>query len=260
MSFVEYQQAIFVAVALFVGMILVLTLGRRVGVRQRERMMEGGAAGIGAVEAAIFALLGLMIAFTFQGAASRLDMRRMLIVEEANNIGTAWLRIDVLPAAAQPGMRDLFRQYLDSRLETYRKIPDMAAVKKELDHSAQLQGEIWKVAVASLNSGAPIAVNLMPALNQMFDIVTTRTMSAQMHPPLVLFVMLAFLAFAAAFLAGHGMSGSKVYSWVHAIGFAATLAITVFVIVDMEYPRIGLIRVDSMDQVLIDLRLGMNKS
>ncbi len=259
MNFIEGQKAVLVALALFTGMILILKFGLRVGVRQRERMMEGGAAGIGAVEAAIFAMLGLMIAFTFQGAASRLDARRMLIVEEANNIGTAWLRIDVLPAAAQPGMHDLFRQYLDSRLETYRRIPDMVAVKMELDHSVQLQGEIWKVAVAN-QSGNPVVVSLMPALNQMFDIVTTRTMAAQMHPPVVLFIMLAFLAFAAAFLAGHGMSGGKQYSLIHAIGFAATLAVIVFVIVDMEYPRIGLIRVDATDQVLRDLRQSMGES
>src|SRR6185295_5947474 len=106
-------------------------LGRRVGARRRAVIMAGGAAGIGAVEAAIFALLGLLIAFTFQGASARFDARRELIVQEANNVGTAWLRIGLLPDSAKPVMRELFRKYLDSRLETYRKVPDMVAVQAE---------------------------------------------------------------------------------------------------------------------------------
>jgi len=246
------------ALGLFAGILFMVELGRRMGARLRARIMEGGAAGVGAVEASIFALLGLLIAFTFQGASARFDGRRELIVQEANNIGTAWLRIDLLPANAQPAMRELFRKYLDSRLETYRKIPDVAAVKAELDRTAQLQIEIWKVAIAGQKEdGQVVVVGLLPALNQMFDIVTTRTMAAKTHPPAIVFFMLAMLAFVAAFMAGHGMSASKVRSWIHSLGFAAILGFTVFVIMDLEYPRLGFIRVDSFDQVLMDLRQSM---
>lgn len=241
-----------------VALLLMIELGRRVGARQRACLMAGGAAGIGTVEAAIFALLGLLIAFTFQGALSRFDARRAMIVEEANNIGTAWLRLDLLPAGAQPAMRDLFRQYLDSRLESYRKIPDLIAAKAELDRSIKLQGDIWQTAIANQKEGGqPVVVSLLPALNAMFDIASTRVMATQMHPPTIVFAMLAIVACAAAFFAGHGMSGSKSRSWVHNLGFAAVLALTVFVILDMEFPRIGLIRIDSFDQVLLDLRQNM---
>jgi hypothetical protein len=220
--------------------------------------VEGGEAGVGAVEAAIFGLLGLLIAFTFQGASARFDGRRELIVQEANNIGTAWLRIDLLPASAQPLMRELFQKYLDSRVETYRKIPDMVAVKAEQDRTAQLQNEIWKVAIAGQKEvGQAVVVGLLPALNEMFDIVTTRTMASKTHPPPIVFAMLALMACAAAFMAGHGMSGSEVRSWVHSLGFAVILTITVYVILDMEYPRLGFIRVDSFDQLLVDLRQSM---
>jgi hypothetical protein len=257
MGLFEMESSVF-ALVLLGGMVLMVELGRRVGVRQRAKLMEGGAAGVGAVEAAIFALLGLLIAFTFQGAASRFDGRRDLIVQEANNIGTAWLRIDVLPASAQPAMRELFRKYLDSRLETYRKIPDMTAVRAELACTAQLQTEIWQLAMASHKEGMQgVGVILLPALNQMFDIVTTRTMAAQTHPPHIVFIMLALLAFASAFLAGHGMAASSTRSWIHSIGFAAVLTLTVYVILDMEYPRLGLVRVDSFDRALVELRQSM---
>lgn len=254
---IEVESVLFAA-GLFGGMLLMLEMGHRVGRLWRKQIMEGGGAGVGAVEASVFTLLGLLIAFTFQGAAARFDARRALIVQEANNIGTAALRIDLLPAQAQPKMRELFRQYLDSRLETYRKVPDMVAVKAELDRTMQLQSEIWALAMESHRQGAPaVAMGLLPALNQMFDIVTTRTMASKNHPPTIVFVMLAFLALAASFLAGHGMSASKVRSWVHSLGFASVLGLTVLVILDLEYPRMGFIRVDAFDQVLVELRQGL---
>ncbi len=89
-----------IALALFAGMLLLLDIGRRIGARRRAQDAGGAGAGTGAVEGAVFALLGLLVAFTFSGAASRFDARRALVVEEANAIGTAYLRLDLLPASA----------------------------------------------------------------------------------------------------------------------------------------------------------------
>jgi hypothetical protein len=191
--------AALIAIALFLGILLLLEIGRRIGVRRLTKDPEGARAGTGAVEGAVFALLGLLVAFTFSGAASRFDDRRALIVEETNDIGTAYLRLDLLPASAQPALRDLFRRYVDSRLETYRKMFDPDAAKAELARSTKLQEEIWRQALAAGQmQGAPpsAAMLLLPALNQMIDITTTRTMAAQLHPPMVVFAMLFGLALA----------------------------------------------------------------
>ena len=250
--------AIAIAGGLFLGMLAVQEAGRSLGTRRLARDPEAVSRG-GAIEGAVFALLGLLIAFTFAGAASRFDDRRKLVTEEANAIGTAWLRIDVLPAGAQPALRDLFRRYLDSRLETYRKVPDMDAVRLELARSASLQNEIWIAAVDASRTSPTTAASmlLLPALNQMIDITTTRSMAAEIHPPPVIFAMLAAFAVTSAFVAGYGMAGGKTRSWVHAIAFASVVAATVYVILDLEYPRIGLIRVDAVDHVLADLRRTM---
>jgi hypothetical protein len=93
----------------------------------------------------------------------------------------------------------------------------------------------------------------------MIDITTTRTMVTQMHPPLVVFAMLFGLALAASMLAGYGKTGSRVRSWFHMLGFALDMAVAVYVILDIEYPRLGLIRVDAFDQALVDLRESMNR-
>jgi hypothetical protein len=63
---------------------------------------------------------------------------------------------------------------------------------------------------------------------------------------------------AASLLAGYGMTGSKMRSWFHMVGFALVVAVSVYVILDLEYPRLGLIRVDAFDQALVDLRESMN--
>jgi hypothetical protein len=245
---------------LFVGMLALMEWGRRLGTRRLLRDLEGARAGLGAVEGALFALLGLLIAFTFSGAAARFDGRRHLIVQEANHVGTAWLRLDVLPAAAQPGLRDLLREYVDSRLAAYRKLADFPAATAELDRSVELQSRIWKQAVAACETpeGQRALMLVLPALNAMFDIVTDRTTALQTHPPVIVFLMLGALALASALVAGFGMAGGKRRSWVHFLGYPLVMAGCVYVIMDLEFPRLGLIRIDGADQLLVDVRQAMD--
>jgi hypothetical protein len=247
-----------ITVGLFIGMLLLLGIGRNMGARRRAIDPEGAQAGLGVVEGSIFGLMGLLLAFSFSGAASRFDSRKQLIVQEANDIGTAWLRLDLLPAAAQPALRDNFRRYLDSRLSVYRKLPDMDAARLELAKGTVLQGQIWTQALAASREGPPsAAVLLLPVLNQMIDITTTRTMGAFTHPPTVIFVMLASLTLASSLIAGYGMAGSRKRSWVHMLVFAGLMAATFYIIIDLEFPRFGLLREDAFDQVLVDLRHSM---
>jgi hypothetical protein len=242
------------------AMLVVSELGRRFGVAQIARDPEGLSKGIGAAEAAVFGLLGLLLAFTFSGAASRFEDRRHLITAEANAIGTAYLRLDLISPDAQPAMKDLFRQYLDGRLETYRNALDQSATRASLAEDAALQGQIWKRAVAeSMKPGLPTqsAMLLLPALNEMIDITTTRVMATHNHPPPVVFLMLAGLALVGALLVGYGTSVNKQRTWLHTLAFAAIISSTTYVIIDLEFPRLGLIRIDEADQILVDLRESM---
>jgi hypothetical protein len=248
------------AVGLFLGMLIFAEVGRRIGMRRLAQDPEGAEAGVGVVDGAVFALVGLLIAFTFSGAAARFDTRRQLIVEETNDIGTAYLRLDLLPVDAQPALREKFRQYVDARLELYRKLPDIAAAKEEFVKANKLQGEIWRQAVAAgrAQGASPAApMLLLPALNAMIDITTTRSMAMQMHPPMVIFALLFGLARASSLLVGYGMAGSKKHNWLHTLVLAFVMAASVFVILDIEYPRLGFIRVDAFDRALMELRESM---
>ena len=248
-----------ILIGLFFGMILFLEVGRRLKLRSQSTDAEGSAAGLGAVEGALFGLMGLVLAFTFSGAISRFDDRRHLIVEEANDIGTAYLRVDLLPSTAQPQLREMMRRYVDTRIETYRVLPDLDAAMSLIAKANDMQRGIWNHAVAATQdqSNPQAAMILLPALNAMFDIANTRFWATQLHPPVLIFALLGTLALVCSLLAGYGMGGAKDRHWIHTVGFALILTLTVYVIVDMEYPRMGFIRVDSFDQALVDVRATM---
>jgi hypothetical protein len=253
----DWTLAPLVWLLLLGGMLLSMEAGRRLRVRHL-RATQGESTGFGAVHGAVFGLMGLVMAFTFSGAASRFDHRRDLIVEEANDIGTAYFRIALLPEAAQRPLQDKFREYMDSRLQTYRAGTNVARISQLMQQTAQHQEQIWKMAVEAIGhaSSPPVAALIIPSLNDMFDIVTTRTAATQMHPPGVVWVMLGGLALVCSMLVGYDLGGVP-RNWLHLFTFALLFSLTLYVIIDMEYPRVGLIRVTAMDHLLQDVRDSM---
>ncbi|MCU0864807.1 MAG: DUF4239 domain-containing protein [Planctomycetes bacterium] len=247
------------AALLLAGLLAMLEVGHRIGKRVSAVDPEA-VSGVGPIEGAVFALLGLMIAFTFSGAVGRFDERRALIVQEANAVGTAWLRLDLLVPDQQPALRDQLRAYVDARLDGYARLaldPHAEGVFAKAD---ALAATMWKTAVAAVKTeGVPAAAMtlLMGSLNEMFDLAAVRVRAARSHPPPIIYGMLYLLALAAALFAGYGMGGCKRRAWLHSTGFAVVIAGTVGVTLDIEHPRQGLIRIDPFDQVLADVRAGM---
>lgn len=249
-----------IALILFVAIRVALAFGGYLGRRAIARRGAEGMPPLGSLEGAVFALLGLLIAFTFSGAAQRFDERRVHAVDEVNAIGTAWLRLDLVPTAAQPALRDTMRAYVDARIATYKAVPDLAAVFRQAERATELQSQLWGQAVAAVRSadvrGAAEQL-LLPALNEMFDIASARLAARLMHPPGIIYLMLIALALAAALLAGYQLAGESGYGRLHRNGFALIVALTVYVIIDLEYPRLGFVRVDAIDQLLVDVRASM---
>jgi len=250
----------FILAALFiVGLVIAcIEFGRRLRVRHGE---EKSSSGLGVIDGAVFGLMGLLLAFSFSGAVSRFDTRRELIVHETNAIGTAWLRVDLLPEAAQPQIREDFRAYLDARLAFYRYVTsNRGKALDELALSEKLQKKIWAESVAAAKqTGSPAVLTLVVgSLNEMIDITTTRLVALQTHPPLPIYITLLLLALGSSIVAGFGMGDAGKRPWLHTLVYAAALTITVYTIIDLEFPRIGIIRVDRYDQTLIDQRNSMN--
>ncbi len=241
-------------VALFLGMLLISYVAYRLGRRRRQEADEAPASS-GAITGAVFALLGLLFAFTFSGAFSRFDARRQLIVQEANAIGTAYLRLNLLPAEAQAPLRESFREYTALRAAEHVYAADSPDARSHYARTMELQNEIWTQAVAA-SSGPEYQsarMLLMPALNEMIDIVTTRSVAIQTHPPLLVWITLSVIALACAGIAGYSASSAEHPKYFYFVAFAVIIAFTLYIILDVEYPRYGLVRLDQVSQVLVDL-------
>ncbi len=248
-------HSVLIAIAIFAGMMICSEIGRRHALRNPER--NAASAGTTLIDSAIFALLGLLVAFTFAGAASRFDNRRTQIVDEANAIGTAYLRLDLLPVPARDDLRAVFRRYVDERIAIYRALPDVSVAMAHRQAANDLQQEIWDKAVAASQERDSTRVLLLPAVNEMFDITTVRTMAILTHTPAIIFGLLIGIALVSAVLAGRAMATDAHRPWIRSVFYALTMTATIFIIIDMEYPRAGIIRVDAFDAVLVDLRAGM---
>jgi hypothetical protein len=239
---------------LLVVLLAMLEGGRWVGRRRLKSDPSWDNRGVSTLENTLLALLGLLLAFTFSGAWSRYDARRELILKETNAIGTAWLRLDLLPGPAREPLQVLFRRYADLRIAATK-----ANETKPNAEVAAAQQAIWAQAVAGAQAAADgrVTQSLLPALNEMFDIATARYQAVLVHPPALVYWMLMIIMLLASLLAGYGMAAGNQRSWLHIFCFVAALLLAIYVSIDLEYPRRGHIRVDNYDQLLIDLRADM---
>jgi hypothetical protein len=143
-------------VLLFPVMLITLEIGRRIGLKRLAEDPEGARAGASAVEGAVFALFGLLIAYTFTSTAARYEARRDLLVQHANAIGTAWLRLDLLPADVQPALRRDFRQYLDMVIKLPQPAGNPQAIDQGVAQVQKLQDNIWNLAESPPETIAPL--------------------------------------------------------------------------------------------------------
>ncbi len=250
------NTATLLCVALFACMLLFFHLARQVGKRRDVQGSNEGDLTIGA----IFAILGLLIAFSFSSAFSRFEHRRDLIVNETNSIGTAYLRIDLLPQSEQGPMREKFRRYTKLRASFFDMLHEgREPALANLTQANALQQEIWHSAITASagpeNNSARML--LIPALNSMFDIVTERTNAAQTHPPAVIFYALMALSLLCAWMSGYAVRKSSRPMIYQSVAYAAAVSSFLYLIVDLELPSQGLITLQKANTMLADLVITM---
>jgi len=245
---------------LFAGIAGCQLLGFRIAKQRRTHGDPGLNKGTTAVQGSLFALLGLLVAFTISGGEDRLDVRRRLIIEEANAIETAYLRLDLLPPAAQPALRDDFRRYTDARIAEFAAFPDLQQVRIAHRRAGEEQHQLWQHTIAAVDETPDIrpALLLVPAVNAMFDVTTARDAALRTHAPIAIFALLLLLSFACAFFSGAEMAKGDHPSLLHVVAFAATLALTTYVIVNIELPRLGFARLGPIDALIVQVRQRMN--
>jgi hypothetical protein len=247
------------AASLFIGMLLALELGRQLGLHQLAQHGAASRAGVGAVDGAVYGLLALLIGFCFSGAAARFDSRRSLVAAEVNAIGTAYQRADLLPPELRGAVRTAIQRYVDAVIESYQYGPGTTDLLREHPVVTKTGTDLWNLIVQSClaPAGEKARVLLIPSTNEMFGAVEKERLARRIHPHMAIFAMLGVAAISASLFGGYGLAASSTRNWMYMIGVAATISTAVYVIVDLEFPRRGLIRVDSMDEALVELRETM---
>jgi len=253
--------ALGIAAVFFIGSLILLNYGRRLGLQYRKHTNSESTAGLSTVEGAIFGLMGLLLAFTISGALQRFDDRRQLVLQEAAAVTTAYDRIGLFGGDAARELRGKLKDYVRARVDLYRMQHDFLLWHRMEEFSREQQsqvvgfkGGLWNAALAACPKSdyQPACSLTLPALNSVFEVARLRAGAAEKHPPQIIYAMLFGLGLGCSLLAGFGMAASAARSWIHMVLFAGVLTVALYIVTDMEYPRLGLIRIESFDHFLSD--------
>lgn len=249
------------ALVLFGGMLGGFELGFRLARRTAKPNVEPTLGGTDIMDAAVFSLLGLLLAFEFAGAASRLQTRREHAIAEVNAISTAYSRMDLLGDNEKENLQELFRNYLDARIRSREAMPDLEAARKELDQAQVISTQIWTTAIAACkrNTDTPgLTQVVIPALNDMTDRSTDSAYAGLTHSPVMLQVFTFIVALIGAMLVGVRSYARKNRPWLHLLIFTTVISFTFFMILDLEFPRAGFVGLGTVDQAFVEVRESMN--
>lgn len=246
-----------IAALLFALIVAMIVVGYRIG-RARLAAGEDRASGsFTTILGAVLGVLGLLLAFSFSMAVERYDLRKRLILQEANAIGTAYLRSALLAEPARTQMRDLLRAYTDERLARYQADVDPARAERASVESRRLQEAAWNIAAAQAvaDPHAVAAGLLVQSLNEMIDLSAERSAARQNHVPETVLFMLLLAVLLTAVLVGFAFGKSGDRNLLTGLVFSLLVALVVFVILDLDRPRRGFIRVN--EEVMSDLRRSL---
>ena len=241
---------------LFALLVLAHEVGFRVARRRGARADEGERSETSTLQGGMLGLLGLLLAFTFAIASQRFDTRKQLVLDEANAIGTAYLRATAVPGGEE--VADLLRRYIDVRLEGAASAGNPQGFRRAVTESERLHAAMWSRAAALARANPdPLRTLLLPALNEVIDLHEKRLTAMRNHVPTIILVLLLMVSVLTMASLGHaaGVSGGRSMST--ALTFAMLVTLVIMVVVDLDRPERGLIRVSQ--QSLQTLRDGLHR-
>ncbi|HSE39025.1 MAG TPA: hypothetical protein VLG74_17110 [Blastocatellia bacterium] len=228
-------------------------LGFRLARYRKQRFGEETEAPIGGMVGATLGLLAFMLAFTFGLAASRFDDRRQVVLDEANAIGTTYLRAAMLSEPIRTESRGLLREYVDVRLEAAQG----GNVGQAISNSEQMHERLWSQAVAAAEKDrSPITGLFIQSLNEVIDLHAKRVMvGLRSRVPGAIWIALYLLALLSMAAMGYQEGLSSTKRSIAALALVLAFSLVLILIVDLDRPGEGLLRVSQ--QSMIDLRNSM---
>ncbi|MGB9109935.1 MAG: hypothetical protein WCC39_14730 [Telluria sp.] len=239
-------------IAIMLAVLLSVEIGYRVG-RARGRRAHEMETPVGEMVASTLGLLAFILAFTFGLAASRFDAKRQLVVDEANAIGTTYLRAEMLPER-RDDIRDLLREYVDMRIDAIAPGKLVESIRR----SEALQNQLWAsaVAIAAKNPNSIVVGLFVQSLNDVIDLHTKRlTAALRNRIPFAIWASLyAISIFSFAAMGYHsGLVGTARSLVIFVVAF--TFSVVIVLIADLDRSQEGFLTVSP--QALIDLRQSM---
>ncbi len=252
--FSEVSPALLVF-TLFVAMLAFNKIGYWIARWHPEKRATDTTDNLGSLEASILGLLGLLLAFTFGAASSRYDARRQVLIEEVNAIGTAVLRADLYPTDFRDAFRSDFQKYVNSRIRYFTAGSNETEIAASLKEASTISAHLWRRAADLAQKPENLARTnqMVPALNNMIDAVTTREATRTAGVPVLILFLLCLLCLVASFVVGYGRQGGRI-DWIISSMFALMTVMGIYLILDLDHPRSGMITLEPIHQSMKDLR------
>jgi len=198
------------------------------------------------IQSGILGLLALLLGFTFNMALQRFDSRSHAVINEANAIGTAMLRTQLLPKPYDSLSYELLQQYVDLRLVIssidLTRIEERALVNKQTD---ALQNKIWAISIKAADiDPRPVTTGyFITSLNDVIDARGERNAILQRHVPEVILILLFLIFIINGALMGYSSGLGLKRAYIPTVLLTVLIVMVVFIIIDLDRPKRGLIKI-----------------
>jgi hypothetical protein len=239
-------NGVLIGIVLFILLMAAVEFGHRIGLRVVKKINDESKSPVGIISGAILGLLALLLGFTFAMAQSRFDLRQQGVVEESNSIATAVLRSRLLPEPVRTETTGLLRSYVDVRLDFYRAGQNPTQLQEVADKSRRIQDQLWAGAQAAVaKDDREVTSGLfLESLNDAFDQGAKRLSAMENHVPESVLLLLFTVALVAVLGVGYecGLGGHR--HLLTTTMMAGLIVLVIWVIIDLDRPRRGIIRVN----------------
>ena len=254
MATVFLDHPLLLAVCLFVFLMSVVETGFRLAVLTGANLDDDSREQIAASRDSLGILLSFMLGFTLAMALPRFDLRKHLVMEEANAIGTTSLRAGLLPEPQRSQVRVLLLQYVQVRHAYSQAPPGEREIATTIDRTKSLQSALWqKAEEAARQSPTAVTAQFVTSLNETIDLSEKRLSALENRIPATIWLMLLLIALMTCFTFGYWQ---RKRFWLVAVVSPLMIAIVMGLIADLDCSRSGFLRVDlrSLERVAQDLR------
>jgi hypothetical protein len=250
-TFLYNINAEYICLFLMLGMFGLFYLGRHLHKNNKSNIQD-----MGPLTSFLFALLGLMLAFTFGMSGSRFDTRRGLVVQAANNMHEAILRADLYREdSVRKAFKADLKDYVQARINWFDAKRSVTEATKAKEASNIIFNKLWnRAAVLSRDPQNMVASQQMiPILNAMIEVAVTREAATKAIVPEPVLYLLFIMTLITSLMAGYATSIQKKFNYVAVIGFIVLVGCVIFIILDLDRPRRGLITNTAVNQFIRDL-------